>query len=80
MTQHTQHRGLRLRGRLRAADARGIDEPLATIRRSDVEEVRITWSTYQGNPYVGVRLWGKDRALVNGGPTRNAGCRFVSPS
>lgn len=63
MTQHTQHRGASARGGDSApADARGIDEPLATIRRSDVEEVRITWSTYRGNPYVGVRLWGKDRA------------------
>jgi hypothetical protein len=30
---------------------------LATARRSDDEEVRISWQTYEGRPFLSLRLW-----------------------
>jgi len=34
--------------------------PLVTIRRSDREELRLTWASYDGHPYLNVSLWRMD--------------------
>jgi hypothetical protein len=44
------------------ADSEEASKPLATIRRSDSEELRLEWSSYMGHPYLSLRLWGKDRS------------------
>jgi hypothetical protein len=33
---------------------------LATLPRGKGEEVRISWDTYEGRPYVSLRLWNQD--------------------
>ena len=33
---------------------------LATIARGPDEELRIVWASYEGKPYVGIRLWKRD--------------------
>lgn len=32
-------------------------ERLATLPRSDSEEVRVSWDSYEGRPYLSIRLW-----------------------
>lgn len=32
-------------------------ERLATIARSDSEELRVTWDAYEGRPYLSLRFW-----------------------
>lgn len=36
-------------------------ERLLTIDRGPGEELRIVWAEYRGSPYVGLRIWTKDR-------------------
>jgi len=36
-------------------------ERIGTIDRSETEQLRIVWAEYNGSPYVGVRLWTRDR-------------------
>ena len=33
-----------------------------TIVRTDDEELRINWALYEGNPYVSLRMWTRDRS------------------
>jgi hypothetical protein len=33
---------------------------LATMARSETEEIRVNWSTYEGKPFLSLRLWVKD--------------------
>lgn len=33
---------------------------LATLRRSESEEVRLSWNEYQGRPFLQLRLWTRD--------------------
>ena len=47
-----------------AGDARPVrqapedrGERLATIPRGDSEELRVTWDSYEGRPYLSLRLW-----------------------
>jgi hypothetical protein len=30
---------------------------LATIERSDTEQIRINWSEYEGKPFLSIRMW-----------------------
>jgi hypothetical protein len=42
-------------GGRKAPEERG--ERLATIARSDSEELRVTWDSYEGRPYLSLRFW-----------------------
>jgi hypothetical protein len=35
---------------------------LASMARSETEEIRVNWSSYEGRPFLSVRLWTKDNA------------------
>ena len=37
-------------------------ERIRTIVRTDDEELRINWALYEGNPYVSLRMWTRDRS------------------
>lgn len=37
-------------------------ERLVTIQRGEDEEVRLSWATYNGRPFLNVRVWKKDDA------------------
>jgi hypothetical protein len=50
-------------------------ESLATIHRTDTEEIRIVWAEYRGNSYVGLRLWTKERS-GRWWPDRRRVCSF----
>lgn len=39
----------------KAPEERG--ERLATLSRGDSEELRVTWDSYEGRPYLSLRLW-----------------------
>jgi hypothetical protein len=32
-------------------------ERLATLERSDSEQVRVSWAEYEGKPFLSIRLW-----------------------
>lgn len=46
---------------------------LAALRRGESEELRISWDEYQGNPYVSLRVWARDR-LGRWWPDARRGC------
>ena len=35
-------------------------ERLATVSRGDSEELRFSWSEYNGRPFLNIRLWNRD--------------------
>ena len=45
----------------RAEPPKENGERLATIDRSHEEQIRINWCTYEGKPYVSIRLWTRSR-------------------
>ena len=46
---------------------------LATIRRGDKEELRLRWKTFEGKPYVELRLWTRQEEGADWWPTKK-GC------
>ena len=59
----------RPRGGGEAPEERG--ERLATLERRDGVEIRITWDSFKGSPYLGIREWTPDRSGGRGMfPTR----------
>lgn len=48
-------------------------ERLATIRRSDSEELRVSWAEYEGHHFLSLRMWTQD---IDGDwwPDKTKGC------
>jgi Transcriptional Coactivator p15 (PC4) len=46
---------------------------VATIRRSELEEIRLNLSEYEGKPYVSIRMWSKNAETGQWWPVKEKG-------
>jgi Transcriptional Coactivator p15 (PC4) len=47
---------------------------LATLARGRDEELRVNFSTYEGSPYLSLRMWTRDRRTGHWWPDSKRGC------
>jgi hypothetical protein len=47
---------------------------LATVERDADTELRISWATYEGKPYVSIRIWNRSKQDGSWWPDPKKGC------
>jgi hypothetical protein len=47
-----------------------MNEPLAVIRKSSMDEIRVMWSEYKGHRYLDIRVYTEVEGKVDKVPTK----------